>query len=906
MGKAHVWQGTGKPGLKTIAGLAVTSLCWAASAGQETLKERTLTIGDPDNLSVWTPNVDRGKTAIELGADSARVKKGPKALKVTIKTDGDGQEDYPKLSRPFEGPNDWTGYHKVECWVYCECADRNVSAQDFAIVFYPRRRFAQQCVHHSVPINQWVLIRDWLTSYERDDVSRDDLYLYETAADAPHGYTWWIEGLKLVGLKEGIVPWDQGVLELAPKSPSPRPGPAKATLRTSEGLSLSFDAAGRVVSLNLDGKDLAPRRQEFHSGLLLKVAGEDTRLVPVGGKLSTSGGSIVQVAQQEGFALEAKYARAKDGIEVECKLTNLRAAEDRGVSVYFALPLSGSDWTWWDDTVRSRGMEGKQELYNVIRDQAFGANGSHSHYPLAAVGNSTTGTGLALALRMDEPRLHRFAYNPVTKQLYVAFDLGLTAATKKFPNQAWFRFYLYRIDGKWGMRSAAEKYYRLFPEFFVKRVAKDGGWTVWGSASKLEKAEDFGYAYDWGPTAEAARWDKDQGLYTFHYLEAEFHQHPMSDFDRLPTRKECLDRLAWVADPSRKEPLPKLSYYECGCGNIDASAIAGRVDEFNRLLAQATMKSGIRDEKEELQFAVGPAPWVGDKGWRAHFFCSLDPEIPGGRGQFDFDQYLATGFDRWKKLGIRIDGVGFDSFNGFGVNSLGDWDKGHFAYADIPLTFAATGYKPVMPMAFSTYEWTLELARRLRAEGKLMIANWWSHYPFSAHLFDILGSESARFYPDPWWARFVAYHKPCSDLPYEARDEAWVKEHMLLAIFPGERGRRELYAKYVPVIRRLAGAGWEPVTHARTDCAEVLVERFGPGGSGEVFFSLQNPAKKSKQVTLNIDIKALGFSSKTLTVTDLVRGEPLPAATKGENLALTINMPAGDTTALGIGPQRTK
>lgn len=836
---------------------------------------------------------------MQVTTDSQRVKDGPQALKVTVTADGDGNEDYPKLSRTFDAPNDWSDYHKVECWVYVECDDPNVASKDFGIVFYPRRVFKQQFVHHSVPVNEWVFIRDWITGYERDDISEVDIYLYETQPDVKHTYTWWIDGLKLVGLKEGVVSWDQGVLELADKAPSPKPGPAKHTVNTADGLALGWDAAGRIASVRLDGKEQAPVQQTYHSGLLLKEAADQSKLMPLSGRLSLLKNVVTQTDQQEGFAIETRYTGGKDAVEVQCQVKKLRPAEDRGVSLYFALPVEGKEWQWWDDTVATRSTTSKLELYTVMRDATFGANGSHSYYPMCAVGNAATGEGLAMAIRMDEPRIYRFTYNPFTRQLFVVFDLGLTAATKKSPNQATFRFYLYRIDGKWGMRSAAERYYRMFPEFFERRAKKDGGWTVWGSTSKLEKAEDFGYAYDWGPTADAAKWDNEHGLYAFHYLEAEFHQHPMSDYDRTPTRKECINRLNFVADPNRTEPLPKLVYYQSGCGNIDGSCIAD-VNDFNRKLAQATQKSGIRDEKGELQFAVGPAPWVGDKGIRAHFFCNLDPEIPGGRGQFDFDKYLRLGFERWNKLGVRMDGMGFDSFNGFGVNALGDWSKEHFAYADVPPTFDAKGYKPVMPMAFSTYEWLLEWTKRFRPQGQLIIANWWSHYPFSAPLFDILGSESASFYPDKRWARLIAYHKPLSDLPYEAREEAWVKEHLLLGIFPGESGKRELYAKYVPLIRRLAEAGWEPVTHAWNDSKDVWIERFGDGKKGEVFFSVDNSSKEKKTVVVSIDMKSLMLLGKDVVVTDIVNGAKIPAEIQGDKLVLHVELVAEDTTAVDL------
>ena len=37
---------------------------------------------------------------------------------------------------------------------------------------------------------------------------------------------------------------------------------------------------------------------------------------------------------------------------------------------------------------------------------------------------------------------------------------------------------------------------------------------------------------------------------------------------------------------------------------------------------------------------------------------------------------------------------------------------------------------------------------------------------------------------------------------------------------------RPLFKKYIPLLCRLTGAGWQPLTHASCDNANILVERF--------------------------------------------------------------------------------
>lgn len=62
-----------------------------------------------------------------------------------------------------------------------------------------------------------------------------------------------------------------------------------------------------------------------------------------------------------------------------------------------------------------------------------------------------------------------------TRDVYsLTFYLGLTANAQKFRGVAPFSFVLYRHDPAWGMRSAAARFYELFPESFRKRATYEG------------------------------------------------------------------------------------------------------------------------------------------------------------------------------------------------------------------------------------------------------------------------------------------------------------------------------------------------------------------------------------------------------------------------------------------------
>src|SRR5262249_26893037 len=51
---------------------------------------------------------------------------------------------------------------------------------------------------------------------------------------------------------------------------------------------------------------------------------------------------------------------------------------------------------------------------------------------------------------------------------------------------------------------------------------------------------------------------------------------------------------------------------------------------------------------------------------------------------------------------------------------------------------------------------------------------------------------------------------------------------------------RPLFGRYLPLIKRVAEAGWHPLTHANSDNPAILIERFGPAPDGSVYLTFFN------------------------------------------------------------------
>lgn len=110
---------------------------------------------------------------------------------------------------------------------------------------------------------------------------------------------------------------------------------------------------------------------------------------------------------------------------------------------------------------------------------------------------------------------------------------------------------------------------------------------------------------------------------------------------------------------------------------------------------------------------------------------------------------------------------------------------------------------------------------------------------------------------------------------------------------------RELYKRYVPVVRRLSAAGWEPLTGAKvigqprviTEKAEdyggypgaVLIERFGTAEAGNLHFALYNCGAAREACEVELDLEALGIGAgEAVRARELMTGMELEVEVVGK------------------------
>src|SRR5262249_16032555 len=88
---------------------------------------------------------------------------------------------------------------------------------------------------------------------------------------------------------------------------------------------------------------------------------------------------------------------------------------------------------------------------------------------------------------------------------------------------------------------------------------------------------------------------------------------------------------------------------------------------------------------------------------------------------------------------------------------------------------------------------------------------------------------------------------------------------------------RPLFRKYQPLIKRVAEAGWQPVTAAACDNPSLWVERFGPDAAGTVYFTLLNDTPQLQEGQLAIDTAALHLPAD-LPARELISAPSVPAS----------------------------
>jgi hypothetical protein len=586
-----------------------------------------------------------------------------------------------------------------------------------------------------------------------------------------------------------------------------------------------------------------------------------------------AGSDFVRI-EREALGLKLDYRRESvHGAEILDVTLSDVSGKDRAVTLVYAVPapLSIDDRSaqpidttvlairvsrWLDGSRTSTKLESNREYMDAGHFHA-GANGRLARYPLAAVADDRS--GVALGIDMTYPAFFRIGYNAGTAELFLAYDLGLCPEKPV----AHLRFCRYGFDATWGFRGALARYYEIFPEAFRCRTPEQGLWMPFAAISKVKGWEDFGFKFKEGN--DETEWDDRHGILTFHYTE------PMTWW--MPMAK---------SGPRTHETAIAAARQLAGKGNAEAKAL---------------FTSGYQNEAGEIPAQLLDTPWCNGAVWSMNSMPGIPGEVTDFKNKWNpriSDQLYGP-----KRHG-DLDGEYIDSCEGYVTDEL-DFRRSHFSAARSPLVFSPDTHRPAIFRGLVAWEYARAIAGDIHGMGKLMMANGVpTQLCWLVPLVDVAGTETDWNSGGTWRpmsdADLLYRRALCKGKPYcflmntqferfpHAVVEKYMKRCLAYGMFPGffshnaSEGHyfsrpelydrdRPLFQQYVPLCKRVAEAGWEPIPGARSEDPRVYVERFGAGSSWYLTVFNDSPDRRTTTITLDRAPSDSSGSSR-----ELVRG----------------------------------
>ena len=701
------------------------------------------------------------------------------------------------------------------------------------------------------------------------------------------------------------------------------------TLETGDGLALELTPEGVVGAVTIDGV----RLPTGEGGVYLKdmsLQAEPERMnvysrayrgVLARGRAQRTSDREVQVLADlagEQLTVRATYRAESGYIRLDAEVTNT-ADEERAIIAYVRLPLDLVGARWWKDLHQSETIDATTRYLNpYYTHQGYRPCASESVFTAVTdIPAEGTSAGLSLVLPMDTPRYFRTTYERGFGY-QVEVELGLSPLTHKFPNRAGFSVLLYRVDPRWGLRSAVERYYQFFPDLFSRRCARGGTWFLEDVLEKeLRDPEDFALVfketYQWA-NADTRR----HGMLAMKYME------PWCD--HYCGTEEWLRRQA--------QDLPANNLW----------APSGKSQPI-RVQAQALLISGVRlpdgflygpnhpDFRSQRQGDLAKAygkhwPQVKQvlgtdetQAWGCRYPTNPDVELPGmcrGKSVLAYEVLNQWGRKPTSPQDV-YDGIYYDSTAGWWTGwHLNNFNREHFPYADFPLVFDHGTGQVALLHGLSCMEFLKYLSDEVHGKGQLTMSNSGPglFINFAAPYLDMIGAGEGYRRGDHkglWLLRTVAHTKPMSFLNNADITEADFHHCLAFAVYPGgPRGvenwnrLRPLYRKYIPLLNRLDRAGWQPVPCAQAEPEGLLVERFGPQESGTFLLVVHNLGESQAEgtVTLLSDELAQRIPGWTgsVVIKELLSGRPLSPASPEEPSRFAVALAPEESWVLEVRP----
>ena len=504
--------------------------------------------------------------------------------------------------------------------------------------------------------------------------------------------------------------------------------------------------------------------------------------------------------------------------------------------------------------------------------------------------------------------MYRIFYNGASRQFVIAWDFALTKTLTWPAYNARFRCHLFRLPpkiAKWGFRAAAQTFYNLHPEGFARHARAEGIWLPFTDPATIEHAEDFNFAYHEGDNS--LPYDDAHNILSFRYTEPATYWLPMPP--EMPrTYENALTLITKNVAQGTDAPTPNTQHPTPAA------------------FARAVLNSGTWDEDGKFNLEFRNEPW--NNG--AVFPLNPNPELLATpekptKGFLSYNFAMAAKMYGRDAKGIQ-DGEYLDSLEGW-ADTL-DYRPSNLAALPYPPPFDTEGKRPVIPEWYAVHTFARFLRDDLRNRDKLLFANSAPiRFSIFAPLFDVMGIEvnwlDAKGNWNPEDDATLNYRRTLSgkksylllmNTDFSKMTPEFVERYFQRSLFYGTfpsmfsanaadhaywetptlyNRDRPLFKKYIPLIKTISAAGWEPVTFARSSNPAVFIERYGTH-----FLTLRNDSPTAQTGTVTLDAAALGLSANIAHARNLLTGKEISAHSNGGILCMTLTFEKDETMLL--------
>jgi hypothetical protein len=664
-------------------------------------------------------------------------------------------------------------------------------------------------------------------------------------------------------------------------------GAAGIPLESADGRSrVVLNVGGRIEELRRGNEVL--RLGPGVSGLFIEdLAAKATYRIgaAVPAKLEPVNGGVEESATISAAKLSilARYHFLPDGaLAVEGVLTDL-SETDRVANVGFTLPVEAIGGAWQANLAKD---------LPITRDMK---PASQTDFSMAAVIGTQQQFAVSYSIPPDRPQRFEMTYSPAGG-FTILLKFGLSPYAKgALRSRAPFAFTIDMVSGRWGLRSALDRYYTRSPEWFEDRVHHYGFWTS-GVPTDFSTFDPSVYAFhgsgshsihvktlDEFSMNEAWRFGAAHGIVNLAYMIPG--QLEITNLKGLPANYEeaMADLKDWTHEPSL------FSGHNFPNSYPDAARHKERI-----------LNSGLFDADGRYVMRIRNTKWGDDS---VTFPVNPNPMLYADTGKDTVGKYL-LGYARKMMASPYMNGCITDSLGGF--SAYYNYRQDQFGYEQVPLTHNDTTLKPAIFNGVAETEFLWGLRDLLHANGKFLAANDTQYrvsapnplkpIPFMTFALDIVTSEGANRMANvenPMLYRMMSYRKP---LMFHIHNEDWahlsstqgielLNNSLLMDYFlsggpttsPGSSDEFydvppqevEYQRKFTPVLRLLAKAGWQPVTGVMTGDPAVLAERYG--GQKDFYLVVYNTSGVEKHLAIGADRAVLDWQANA-SVDEILSG----------------------------------